>query len=78
MELVSRLILWWLDLTPSKFWLKHYAGTRLRNHIDKNVTFSMHDEYYDDTDADYHTTDYIPKMRIVFWPFWVVKKWLWA
>lgn len=22
----------------------------------------MHDEYYDDTDADYHTTDYIPKM----------------
>ena len=28
----------------------------------------MHDEYYDDTDADYHTTDYIPKMRIVFWP----------
>ena len=29
--------------------------------------FSMHDEYYDDTDADYHTTDYIPKMRKVFW-----------
>ena len=28
----------------------------------------MHDEYYDDTDADYHTTDYIPKMRIVFRP----------
>ena len=27
----------------------------------------MHDEYYDDTDADYHTTDYIPKMRKVFW-----------
>ena len=26
----------------------------------------MHDEYYDDTDADYHTTDYIPKMRNVF------------
>ena len=26
----------------------------------------MHDEYYDDTDADYHTTDYIPKMRNIF------------
>ena len=26
----------------------------------------MHDEYYDDTDADYHTTDYIPKMRKFF------------